>query len=109
MTVYCEGDCHVWLGSSSLCTCEAHRVAMLFPGYNPFGPHAPQKAAPDVPLAQFQAAQSAGASHLSGDGSKVYQTRYGKVYEAGWQGDFFGAWWPLDGDLPADAVVLDKE
>lgn len=27
MTVYCHGDCHVWLGSSSLCTCEVERAA----------------------------------------------------------------------------------
>lgn len=28
MTVLCSGNCHVWLGSSSLCTCEVYRVPM---------------------------------------------------------------------------------
>ena len=75
--------------------------------YNPFGPHAPQKASEtDVPLHVFKAAQAAGATHLSADGSKVFQMRYSTVYEASWQGESFGAWWPLGSELPADAVKI---
>lgn len=80
---------------------------MLFPGYNPYGPHAPQKAAPapDVPLKQFEAAKVAGASHLSADGKRIYCERFGAVLEAEWDGARFGAWWGCEG-LPGDAVVL---
>lgn len=110
MTVYCVDDCHVWLGSSSLCTCEAHKVAMMYPfpmGYNPFSPHAPQKAAlaPDVPEKAFEAAKVAGASHLSADGQRIYCERFGAILEAEWDGARFGAWWAC-AELPADAVVL---
>lgn len=111
MTILCHGDCHVWLGSSSLCTCEAHRVAMLFPGYNPYGPHAPKKAsATDVPLNQFRAAQAIkDATHLSSNGQRVYSQRMGKVRVYYWDEETksFGSSFPCDG-LPPDAVVIER-
>lgn len=126
MTVYCAGDCHVWLGSSSLCTCEVHkalpvplgdRVAMYgHPmNYNPFGPHAPQpqKASQtDVPLQQFKAAQEVNATHLSKDGLIAYDQRQYGLWYCKWDegAKRFGSWFKmLDRDLPADAVVIDKE
>lgn len=105
--VLCAGDCHVWLGSSSLCTCEAHRVAMLFPGYNPYGPHAPQSTAPDVPQARLAAAERAGATHLSGDGETAYMLRMGRVCWADWseENGCFGGWWESQAEeLPAGVV-----
>lgn len=125
--IYCFDNCHVWpfdgaqdaLGSSSLCTCEAHRVAMYgHPiNYNPFGPHpstgsghsAPQPPAPDVPLSQFKAAQDAGATHLSGDGKTAYMLRMGRVCWADWseESGTFGGWWESQAEqVPAGAVVL---
>lgn len=79
----------------------------MFPGYNPFSPHAPQPTptAPDVPLQQFHAAQQAGASHLSADGKRIYCERFGAALEAEWDGSGYGVWWPVDG-LPADAVRM---
>lgn len=111
MTILCHGNCHVWLGSSSLCTCEAHRLALTFPGYNPFGPHAPQPApaAPDVPLHVFKAAQSIkDATHLSSDGLRVYSQRMGNVRVYYWDEETkaYGSSFPCPEGLPADAVVL---
>jgi len=77
--------------------------------YNPFSPHAtpPTATPPDVSIEKFKAARAVGATHLSADGSKAFQTRYGTVYEADWQGETFGCWWPLESGLPADAVRLE--
>lgn len=109
MTILCAGDCHVWLGSSSLCTCEAHRVAMMFPGYNPYGPHAPQKAtpAPEVPENVFEAAVGIKASHLSKDGRRAYRIRMGSVRVYYWDEETnrFGSDFPCD-EVPADAVLI---
>lgn len=77
--------------------------------YNPFGPHAPQKAGEtDVPIEQFKAAQAAGASHLSADGQYVYTVRYGEALRAKWDewGKAFGAWTPCE-ELPGDAVKIE--
>lgn len=110
MGILCHGDCHVWLGSSSLCTCEVYRVAMygLPMNYNPFFPHAPQQPAPapDVPQARLSAAELAGARWLSTDGTRAYCERYGAVLQADWDGARFGSWFTYTAGLPADAVVL---
>lgn len=80
---------------------------MIFlPGYHPAAMYPPADPPGDVPLAIFQAAQRAGATHLSVDGQTAYCRRYGAVYEAGWQGSEFGAWWVVD-ELPAGAVELE--
>ncbi len=82
---------------------------MYFPGtsYNPYGTHAPQAdKTPDVPLAQFRAAQRAGASHLSADGKYVYTVRYDRVLQAAWNGSCFGAWLDIGEEMPADAVRM---
>ena len=61
----------------------------MFPPHltvNPFGPHAPAHkpgdSQTDVPIAQFKAAQSVNATHLSKDGQRCYCTRYGQVLMA---------------------------
>lgn len=110
MTVLCHGDCHVFLGSSSLCTCEVYRVAMYGTpyNYNPFSPHAPQQPAPapDVPLARIEAAERCGATHLSGDGLAAFTVRYGRVLQADWDGVMFGAWLDVGEVMPVGAAVL---
>lgn len=85
-------------------------MAMLFPGYNPFGPHATPPTAtdlPDVPIEVFRAAQLVRASHLSADGKRAYCERYGAVLQAEWNGVDFGVWWPVEGGLPVDAVRME--
>lgn len=79
---------------------------MIFPGINLT--HTPKPDPPDpVPLAQFKAAQRAGATHLSADGKRAYCTRYGGVVEAEWMGRDYGSWWVCPEGLPADAVEID--
>lgn len=82
---------------------------MFFPHHltvNPYGPHAPQKAA-DVPLQQFKAAQAVNATHLSRDGQRVYCTRYGQPLEAKWrEWDGYGAWEECEA-IPGDAVRIE--
>lgn len=112
MTILCFDNCHVWLGSSSLCTCEAHRVAMygLPISYNPFSHHAtPPTAAdlPDVDVARLRSAERAGGGWLSADGLRIYCDRFGTILEAEWQGNEFGAWWACSEGLPADAVKME--
>lgn len=79
-------------------------------GYNPFSP--PKPPPPPVageapPLHVFEAAQRAGASHLSADGLRVYTVRYGETLEAEWkaEGRIFGAW-SVVAEMPADAVAM---
>jgi len=79
---------------------------------NPHHPsHQPTSPASDVGLANFKAAQDAGAGHLSVDGKRAYRTRYGVTFEAGWQAGTgsFSAWWPLaEGEgVPEGAVKVD--
>lgn len=81
-------------------------MAMLFPGYNPYGPHTPQQPAPEVPASRLRAAESAGAGWLSADGRYAYCERYGAVLQAEWDGVKFDSWWPVKEGLPTDAVVL---
>lgn len=114
MSVLCSGDCHVWLGSSSLCTCEAHRVAMygLPQNYNPFGPHVGQPAnpLPDVPASRLEAARLAGASWLSADGLRAYDQRKYTAWVCYWneQDGQFGSWYRVVSDeLPNDAVRME--
>lgn len=81
---------------------------MIFlPNYRPAAMYPPDPPG-DVPLPTFQAAQRAGATHLSLDGKRAYCRRYGAIHEAQWQADEgdFGAWWIVD-ELPADAVPLE--
>lgn len=80
---------------------------MLFPGYNPYGPHAPQQPPPDVPLSRLRAAKSAGAGWLSADGQRVYCERYGETLEAEWKEwtRSFGAWSVVN-ELPNDAMKM---
>ncbi len=81
--------------------------------YNPYAPPRPNtpptSSQTDVPLVQFKAAQSAGASHLSADGKYVYTIRYGQVLSAKWDEwtRAYGAWEPVE-VLPADAVVIER-
>ena len=80
---------------------------MLFNGYNPYSHHGTKPTEPpDVPLHVFKAAQRAGAMCLSADGRYCYTARYGEAFEAEWQGDGFGAWWPCGSDFPAGAVRM---
>ena len=84
----------------------------MFPHHltvNPFGPHAPQPAAPDVPLAQFKAAQQAGAMYLSADGKRAYRDDRGDPEVAFWddEGRVYPSWWPCGEGLPADAVKIE--
>lgn len=74
--------------------------------YNPFSPHAPQPAAPDVPQARLAAAERAGATHLSGDGQAAFTVRYGRVLQADWDGVMYGSWLDVGEVMPAGAVVL---
>lgn len=112
MTILCAGDCHVWLGASSICTCQEERLALLFPNYNPY---APQKATPpttkpvpDVPLNQFKAAQDVQATHLSADGKIAYDERKYGLWYCKWDEETkaFGAWWRMDDGLTPDAVRM---
>lgn len=112
-TVYCEGSTHVWLGASSLCTCEAHKAAMMYGhpmNYNPFSHHAPQKASQtDVPIAQFNAAKGIlGATHLSADGERVYIQKMGELRVCHWNKEMkrYDSSFPCDG-LPGDAVKIE--
>lgn len=115
MTVLCSGDCHVFLGASSLCTCEAHRVAMMYghpANYNPFSPPKttpPTGSQTDVPLSQFEAAKAIpGATHLSADGARVYILKMGELRVCYWDEEMkrYDSSFPCNG-LPADAVVIE--
>lgn len=79
--------------------------------YNPYGPHAPQKASQtDVPLAQFKAAQAIqNATHLSADGQRVYLEYANEVRVCYWDDEIkeFGSSFPCDG-LPSDAVAIES-
>ena len=78
--------------------------------YNPYGPHAPQQQAPEVPLYVFEAAQAVeDATHLSGDGQRVYIKRLGNVRVCFWDDEMkrFGSSFPCPEGLPADAVVIE--
>ena len=78
--------------------------------YNPFGPHGPQKSTSqtDVPLAQFQAAQDANATHLSADGLRAYIEYEFSVRVCYWDDEsrVFGSSFPCEQGLPADAVRM---
>jgi hypothetical protein len=97
--------------------------------YNPFGPHAPQKASqppsevnhlwPSEPAlvslvagqARFRAAQAVNATHLSRDGEVAYDQRQYGLWYCTWDegAKSFGSWFKLiDRDLPADAVVIER-
>jgi hypothetical protein len=109
----CVGNCHVFLGSSSVCTCEAEKAAQLIGNYYPHFPPRPptpptagQDKAPTVPLSRLRAAERAGASWLSADGMRAYCERYGAVLQADWDGTAFGSWFTYSAGLPADAVPL---
>lgn len=112
MTVLCFDNCHVWLGSSSLCTCEAHRVALYgYPAtYNPFTPSRPTPSAPSptVSIDVFRAAQLAGATHLSADGLRIYRDDRGGAEIAFLDegAGEWGSWWSLEAGLPGDAVRI---
>lgn len=121
MTILCSGNCHVFLGSSSLCTCEAHktlsiplgdRVALYgFPAqYNPFTPSraTPPTGGPTVSIDVFRAAQLAGATHLSADGLRIYRDDRGGAEIAFLDegAGEWGSWWSLEAGLPADAVRM---
>lgn len=108
-SVLCAGDCHVFLGSSSLCTCEAEKVAMMFfPGYNPFRATPPTAAdLPAVDVARLRSAERAGAGWLSADGLSAYTVRYGKVLQADWDGARFGSWLDIGEELPVGAVRME--
>lgn len=94
----------------------AHEMAMAFPpnvtvapftGYHPAGYRPPKPdPAPETSLEQLRAAQRAGASWLSADGKFAYCERYGAVLKAEWDGANFGVWWPVEGEMPAEAVRL---
>jgi hypothetical protein len=115
MSILCHGDCHVFLGASSICTCEAEKAAQLIGNYYPYFPSRPptpptagtKDSQTAVPLSQFKAAQAVNATHLSADGKRVYCTRYGQPLEAKWHGwDGFGAWEECEA-IPADAVRIE--
>lgn len=84
----------------------------MFPHHltvNPFGPHAPQPTPPeacDVPLARLHAAQRVGGECLSADGMVVYTVRYGRVLQAEWKGNDWGAWLDVGEVMPAGAVRM---
>lgn len=122
MSVLCVDNCHIFLGSSSLCTREAHRVAMYgFPAnYNPFAPSkstpptAPRQGSgctadlPAVPLSRLRAAESAGAGWLSADGLRTYRDDRSGIEVAFWDEEAgrFDSWWGCNEGLPADAVKM---
>jgi hypothetical protein len=116
MTVLCHGDCHVFLGASSICTCEVEKAAQLIGNYYPHFPPRPptpptagtKDSQTDVPLQQFKAAQAVNATHLSADGLIAYDERKSSVWYCEWDDDEkkFGAWWRLADDWPADAVRM---
>lgn len=79
---------------------------MIIPNYTPFGNRTPKPDPPEnVPLAVFEAAQRAGASHLSKDGKRAYCKRMGHYFRADLSKRGFLSWWDCD-ELPADAVEL---
>jgi hypothetical protein len=117
MNVYCSGECHVWLGSSNLCTCEVAKAGQLIGNYYPHFPPRPPTPptagqqpdkAPDVPLHVFKAAQDVNATHLSVDGTTAYDERGNGVWRCFWDEETkaFGGWWWGTG-LPADAVRIE--
>mgnify|MGYP001610037845 CR=1 FL=1 len=79
--------------------------------YNPFGPHAPQKASEtDVPLVQFRAAKGIpGATHLSTDGERVYILKMGELRVCHWNKETkqYDSSFPCPDGLPADAVAIE--
>jgi hypothetical protein len=133
MTVFCHGECHVWLGSSKLCTCQVEKAAQLIGNYYPYFPPRPptpptlrpgpstssggssgqaagtKDSATDVPLQQFKAAQAVNATHLSADGKRAYDERQSSVWYCEWDDDEkkFSVWWRLFEGLPADAVKIE--
>lgn len=116
MTVLCFDNCHVWLGASPICTCEAERMALIGNYYPHFPPRPPtppiagqQQQAPEVPLCVFEAAQAVeDATHLSSDGKRVYIQRLGNVRVCFWDEEMkkFGSSFPCDEGLPADAMRM---
>lgn len=83
---------------------------MLFPGYNPYGPHS-KPARPtdpgDVPLPRLKAALRANAMCLSTNGKYAYTMRLGKLLEAEWNGQDYGTWFEIAGDdFPAGSVRM---
>jgi len=82
-----------------------------FPPRPPTPPFAGQQrgTAPDVPLAQFNAAQEVlDASHLSADGLRVYIEYEFSVRVCYWDEETkrYGSSFPCSEGLPADAVRL---
>jgi len=79
-----------------------------FPPRPPTPPTAGHTALPDVPLAQFQAAQEVNATHLSADGLRVYIEYEFSVRVCYWdeESKVFGSSFPCDEGLPADAVRM---
>lgn len=77
---------------------------------NPHHPSYSQpQPAPEVPLSTFKAAQAAGATHLSADGSKAFRNDRGNPEIAHWDREMgrFDSWWATD-EVPGDAVKLDS-
>lgn len=115
--VLCHGQTHVYLSGSNHCTCGLNfydwkAVEMIFQGYNPFGPPAPKPDPPaETSLAQLRAAQRAGAGWLSADGLRAYRDDRGNPEVAFWDNEAgrFDSWWNLEDEIPAGAVLLDKE
>lgn len=111
MTILCANGCHVYTVGSLRCQCGAAANGYPFPaGYNPFGPPRPPTPptagqGADVSIKVFEAAQRAGASHLSMDGKRIYCERLGATLEAEWDGNGWGCWWLCQG-LPPDAVKM---
>jgi len=79
-----------------------------FPPRPPTPPTASGQQAPDVPLAQFKAAQSANATHLSADGLRAYIEYEFSVRVCYWDDESkrFGSSFPCEQGLPADAVRM---
>lgn len=113
MSVLCQNGTHVYRVGSLRCTCGAAASgyqpgAMMYPfpnNYAPPRPPTPPTAGEAPPLHVFEAAQRAGASHLSADGQRIYCQRLGAVLQAEWDGNGWGSWWSCD-DLPPDAVAM---